>query len=304
MEFLKFMEGIRTPVGDAFFLFCTLGGEEMMLFGLISVIYWCVNKNLAYRMTFAYLPSGLAVNTLKITFRIPRPWVRDPSLTIVEKARKSATGYSFPSGHTQNATALFGTLSCVSAKKWQKLLFFLVIPLVMLSRTYLGVHTPADVLVSFAVSILITFGVNLLADKITMTQKKRLLIASVLMIVAIAITVYTVLLFSNGTISEEDAANSMKGYGAGVAFLVCWILETKYINFDVKCSKLWKQFLKFAIGIGGILALRAGIKALFGEATLHGMALMAVCCIRYFLIMLWAMLLMPLIIKKWFQVRS
>lgn len=55
---------------------------------------------------------------LKLLFRIPRPWVRDPDFTIVESARAQATGYSFPSGHTQNAVATFGGIARSTRRPW------------------------------------------------------------------------------------------------------------------------------------------------------------------------------------------
>ena len=298
MEFLRLLESIRTPIGDAFFLFATYGGEEVMLLGLVCLIYWCIDKKLGYRMTFAYLPSALAVEVAKLTCRVERPWVRDPNFTIVEKARKSATGYSFPSGHTQNATALFLTLGYVSKKLLYKILFFLIIPLVMFSRMYLGVHTPADVLVSAAMSIVIVIGMNYLTDHLVLTHKKRLIIMAVLMAVALATAIYTYVLYANGTIAYKDAADSFKGCGAGFGFLLCWVLETRCVNFDPKCSSIWKQLLKLVIGFAVALLLKEGLKygfkAIFGENLFNEL-------IRYFVVLLWAMMGMPLIIKKYFQ---
>lgn len=298
MEFLRLLEGLRTPLGEAFFLFATYGGEEIMLLGLICILYWCVDKKLAYRMTFTYLPSALAVNVIKLTCRVERPWVRDPSFTAVEKAKASATGYSFPSGHTQNATALFGTLAYVFQKVWLKVLIALIIPLVMLSRMYLGVHTPADVLVSFAVSSVIVLGMNLLADRLELNKKKRLMIMILLMIIATATIIYTYALYHSGTIQYKDAADSFKGCGAGLGFALCWFLENEYIGFSPKSSSPWLQILKFAIGLAGVLILKSGIKYLF--AALIGPNFFTD-VFRYFVVMLWAMLVMPLLIKKFFS---
>ena len=297
MEFLKLLEGIRTPIGDALFLFLTLGGEEIMLLGLICVTYWCFNKRLAYRMAFSYLPSALTVNTIKLACRIERPWVRDPSFTAVEAAKKTATGYSFPSGHTQNATALFGTLAYTRKSTVARILLFLVIPLVMLSRMYLGVHTPADVLVSFAVSSVIVFGVNLLIDKVNFDHKKRVILAIVFVCLAFFTIFYTYSLYASGVIAYKDAADSFKGCGAGLAFAVCWVLETRYVNFSVECDKPWKQSLKIIIGMGVLLLLKEGIKA-FCNAVWGPNFIAEI--IRYFILMTWAMLGMPLIIKHFF----
>ncbi|MBP5280877.1 MAG: phosphatase PAP2 family protein [Lachnospiraceae bacterium] len=301
MEFLRLLESIRTPLGDAFFMFCTYGGEEVMLLGLICLIYWCINKKLAYRMTFAYLPSGLAVEVTKLTCRVERPWVQDPTFTIVEKARKSATGYSFPSGHTQNATALFTTLGHVNKKLPIKLLFFLVIPLVMFSRMYLGVHTPADVLVSVVMSLIIVIGINVLADRIELNHKKRLIIMAILLTIAFATAIYTYVLFASGTIAYKDAADSFKGCGGGVGFLICWVIETKYIDFDVRCDAIWKQVLKCVIGFAIVLLLKEGIKYGF-----HALFCENLFCefFRYLILMFWAMMGMPLVIKKFFQAKA
>lgn len=298
MDFLRMLEGIRTPLGEAFFLFVTNGGSEIMLLGLISILYWCFDKKLAYRLTFAYLPSALAVNIIKLTCRIERPWVLDPNFRAVEKALPAATGYSFPSGHTQNATTLFATLSYVSKKIWLKIVFFLIIPIVMFSRTYLGVHTPKDVLVSFAVSIVLVLGMNVIADKLVLTHKKRVIIATCLCLVALGTAIYTYVLYASGTIAYKDAADSFKGCGAGFAFMICWVLENRYVNFEPKCPSVWKQILKIVIGLAGVLLIKEGIK--YGFNALIGPSFFTD-IFRYFLMMFWAMLGMPLIIKKYFK---
>ena len=297
MEFLKILEGIRTPVGDFFFLICTYGGEEIMLLSLVCILFWCVDKKLAYRMTFAYLPSALAVDIIKLSCRVERPWVRDPSITVVEAAKKTADGYSFPSGHTQNATSLFGTLGYVN-KKTLRVILWLLIPLVMFSRMYLGVHTPTDVFASFTLSVVIVSAINLIADRVQFDHKKRLICAAFLLPFAIGTIIYTYVLYSSGMIAYKDAADSFKGCGGGLGFIICWILETRYVNFDVKCSSTGKQVLKLVIGLAGILILKEGIKhsfnALIGPSFFTDV-------FRYLLMMFWAMFIMPVIIKKYFQ---
>ena len=107
MDFLHVLTELRTPFGEHFFQFVTYFGQEVIIIAVICTLYWCVDKRFAYQLGFTYFLAGLCVQTLKITFRIPRPWILDPSFSPVESAVPAATGYSFPSGHTQGGTCLF-----------------------------------------------------------------------------------------------------------------------------------------------------------------------------------------------------
>ena len=154
MEFLHFLSQFRTDGGDILFQLITYTAQELFVVGIICWLFWCSNKRLAYTLGFSYFTSGLLVQGLKITFRIPRPWILDSSFQPVASAVPGATGYSFPSGHTQSITALFGTAALHFRKHLHQILCFVVIFLVGFSRMYLGCHTPKDVIVSFSLSFL------------------------------------------------------------------------------------------------------------------------------------------------------
>ena len=111
MDILYALEKIRTPFWNGVMSAVTqLGGEVIFIVAAV-VVFWCVSKwEGYYLMTIAF--CGTVLNQfLKLVCRVPRPWVRDPNFTIVESARAEATGYSFPSGHTQNAIGLFGGMA-------------------------------------------------------------------------------------------------------------------------------------------------------------------------------------------------
>lgn len=148
MELLKAIATIRSPFLDQIVNIVTHLGDETFFTVIGMFVFWCVNKKWGYRFMILGL-SGTALNQLlKAIFLIPRPWVLDPSFSIVEAAREAADGYSFPSGHTQSAAAVFGTLAVWLNKKWSTALCIALILLVGFSRMYLGVHTPLDVDVS------------------------------------------------------------------------------------------------------------------------------------------------------------
>ncbi|MBP3369649.1 MAG: phosphatase PAP2 family protein, partial [Clostridia bacterium] len=111
MSFLYFLEGLRNSVFDAIFSVITLCGEETVFMAVGMIVFWCFCKYQGYYLLSVGFIGTLLNQFLKIICRVPRPWVKDPSFTIVESAREAASGYSFPSGHTQTSVGLFGGLA-------------------------------------------------------------------------------------------------------------------------------------------------------------------------------------------------
>ena len=145
MNLLYALERLRTPFWDAVFSAVTHLGEETVFMVAAILIFWCVSKEEGYYLLLMGFFGTVVNQFLKLLFRIPRPWVRDPDFTIVESARAQATGYSFPSGHTQNAVATFGGIARSTRQPWVRWACVAVLLLVSFSRLYLGVHTPLDV---------------------------------------------------------------------------------------------------------------------------------------------------------------
>ena len=92
MSFLYFLESIRNPVLDAIMSVITMVGEETLFLAISMLIFWCLDKKRGYIFLMIGF-IGITVNqVLKLTFRIPRPWVKDPNFTVVESAIEEATG--------------------------------------------------------------------------------------------------------------------------------------------------------------------------------------------------------------------
>ena len=164
MEVLHWLESIRSPFLDTLMGLITQLGEDLVFTVVIIGTLWCLDKRAGFWMFFSW-GLGTGINQLvKAVCKIPRPWIRDPSLKAVESAIPAATGYSFPSGHTQSVIGLFGSLS-VFARKWAVTIVSLVLILLTgFSRMYLGVHTPADVLCAFAIGFLVVMLMRWLAS--------------------------------------------------------------------------------------------------------------------------------------------
>lgn len=291
MTFLWLLEGIRTPFLDKLMQFVTYFGQELIIIAVICALYWCADKRFAYFLGFTYFTAGLCVQTLKITFRIPRPWVLDPDFHAVESAVPGATGYSFPSGHTQGATSLFCPLALKSHRVWLKVCCILAFVLIGFSRMYLGCHTPQDVLVSMGLSIFISCLLWHFQDFLLDNTKHLKLIASILALLSLAVALYAFFLNANGTIETKYAEDCCKAAGAGMGFALGWFLERSYLNFSTDGFSVKGQILKLCLGLAAALLLKEAASLILGSSALAKMA-------EYFILVLWVLVIYPCLFSK------
>ena len=297
MELLKLIEGIRSPFLDTVIGLITRLGEETIGVVILCAIFWCISKRIAYVIGVAYFLSGLTVQGMKICFRIDRPWVADPTLRPVPSALAYSTGYSFPSGHTQSAAALFGALGAQVKQRWLMIVCFILPVLVAFSRMYLGVHTLLDVVTSLIISFLLIFlTVKIFAGE-KIEKKREFIIALFMVLYAVVVVVIAAVLFSNGTIEHNYIADCLKAAGAGIGFAVGMFVERVYIDFSVKTKSIHLQVVKFILGFFGVLAIKEGLKPIIGTGLTADM-------VRYFLMLTWVTVFYPLIIKRFFSVKA
>ena len=125
-----------------------------------AFVYWCIDKRSGL-YTIASYHASVSINAVvKLTFCVYRPWIRNSRVLPAGDAITTATGYSFPSGHTTTAAPIYGGLAVSTWKKlrWISVLCFICLGLTAFSRNYLGVHTPQDVLVGLAIGTAVLFG--------------------------------------------------------------------------------------------------------------------------------------------------
>ena len=158
MQLLYALAELRTPFLDAVLGALTNCGGELVFMAAAIIVFWCVSKSCGYYMLTVGFVGTIVNQFLKLVFRIPRPWVKDSDFQIVESARAEATGYSFPSGHTQNVFASFGCLGRWTKRTWLRVVCALLIVVTAFSRMYLGVHTPLDVGASFGIGLVLVFA--------------------------------------------------------------------------------------------------------------------------------------------------
>lgn len=299
MAFLSFLEGLRLPVLDRLMQLVTYCGEELVFMIVAILVYWCVSKTEGCYILFVGFLGTLANQFLKLLCRIPRPWVRDPGLHPVDSALPGATGYSFPSGHTQSVTGVFGCLARWNRRRSLRIGCAVLIALTAFSRMYLGVHTPADVGVSLALGLALVFGLYPMLRRAQ--ERPRLLYALLggMTLLAVAFVLYANLAAFPADIDPENLAHGRKNsytmLGCLLGFLIGHSLEQRFIRFDTR-APWWGQFIKSVGGLGGLLLLKEGLKALF---TWLGYTHLSANALRYGLMVLFATAVWPLLFRLW-----
>lgn len=96
MEFLYLLEAHRTPFLDRFFYAVTQFGSEALFIVIGLALFWCVSKKEGYFLLSVGFFGTILSQFLKLFCQIPRPWIRDPSFTIVESARAARPAIRFP----------------------------------------------------------------------------------------------------------------------------------------------------------------------------------------------------------------
>ena len=300
MEVLYWLESIRNPVLDVLMLLFTEFGNELLFIAAGLIMFWCIDKKQGY---FVLLTGffGVYINQfLKITCRIPRPWVLDPDFTIVEAAREAATGYSFPSGHTQTAVGCWGALAVCRKEKWVRIISVILALLIPFTRMYLGVHTPLDVGVSILVALILIFALWPLFKRFGTERRLMYPLMGILTAMGIGFMLYVTLFPFPADIDADNLShavdNAYKFLGCALGMWVIYEVDARFIKFDTKTAKWWAQIIKLAVGFGLLLVVMEGSKPLFNLIFKGNYIAYA---IRYFLTVLFAGAVWPLTFK-WF----
>lgn len=299
MGILYALEKIRIPALNEFMLLITRFGEETAFLVAALIVFWCVDKRRGYYILAVGLIGTMANHFLKLVCRIPRPWVVDENFTILEQAREAASGYSFPSGHSQTAVGTFGAIAHTTATHWVKWLCIAVAVLVPISRMYIGVHTPLDVLAGSGISLLLVFGLKPIAVKDDRKAMKLLIAGMLAMALGLLLYVefwnFPADMDSHNLESGIKNAYTMIGCTVGVA--IVYLAERKYVNFDTK-AVWWAQLLKILLGLIAVLAVKEGLRAPL-EALCGPGGVYVARAVRYFLIVVTAGFLWPMTFR-WF----
>ena len=262
MNLLYFLEGLRMPWLDGLMMAITHLGDEMAFLVIALVLFWCVDKRKGYFLISVGFAGTILSQFMKLAFRVPRPWIRDPNFTIVEAAREGASGYSFPSGHSQASVGTFGSLARTTKRNWFRWICIAVAVLVPVSRMYLGVHTPADVLVGSGISLVLILVIHPIIYGREGRGFPWFLAGMLVMAVGYLLYVewYPFPVDVDGANLASGRENAYTLLGSIMAMGVVYLLDSKWTHFSTD-AVWWAQILKAVLGIGLALLVKEGLEA-------------------------------------------
>ena len=233
-------------------------GELNTAIVILALIYWCVSKDFGTYLLMGWSGNRLVNGMLKVTVCAYRPWIRDARVLPYGDSITTATGYSFPSGHTMNAATIFGggAVRKDIPRALRPMLGLLVL-LVAFSRNYLGVHTPQDVLVGIAAGTLVMYLTVKLMHWIKVHPEKDILVVCIGVGLAVLVAIYAAVkpyptdTDAAGRVIVEGAKmanDTFKGVGWSVGFLTGWILERRFVQFSTDIPMM-KRITRLTYGL-------------------------------------------------------
>ncbi|MBR4458325.1 MAG: phosphatase PAP2 family protein [Clostridia bacterium] len=259
-----------------FFAKMTFLGELNTVLVIMALLYWCVSKELGTYLLMGWSGNRLVNGVLKVTACAYRPWIRDPMIEPYGDAKTTATGYSFPSGHSMNAASVYGGGALrKGAPLALRIVLLVTVILVAFSRMYLGVHTPQDVLTGAVLGLLVMGLTGRLMRWIDAHPDKDWIVAFVGIELAVGVALYAALKTYPRDFDESGkllvdgakmANDTFKGVSWSMAFLVGWLLERRLVRFSTDVPvpvKLTRAavglFLYYAVSIILVPRIKAWI---------------------------------------------
>ncbi len=239
-----------SPALDLPFKAFTFMGDQPFFMLLLPLVYWCLNRRLGARLTILFLFSAYLNTVAKVFAAQPRPYQYDPRVLPLYKAG----GGGFPSGHTQNTVVVWGYLASHFRRVGPWTLAGCLMLLIPLSRLYLGVHFPTDLLGGYllgAALLLLYLRLEPVVEA-WLTQKGL----GWQLGAALLVSLLLVLLVPGNGKQGVIIGATLMGMGVGFAF------ECRWVRFD-SGGVWWKRVLRFLVGVPVLFTLWLGLRTAF-----------------------------------------
>jgi membrane-associated phospholipid phosphatase len=287
LKILNFFGNFSSPFLDRVVQFITMFGEESLFIVVIVFLLWCFSKRKGFTLFSTLFSALLAMGIIKAVVRYPRPFQVHPE--IGAQRLSTATGYSFPSGHSTGAASFYGSVALAFKKQYLSIISALLIVLVALSRLYLKVHWPLDVFGGVTLGLVASFVLYNRFETLYDDEKK---LSTFSLGVGIGATTISLLLailmaFANAdTLAFSDPMKLLALAGGGY---LGFFLEFKKVKYTTDGS-VGLKVVRFLIGLIILLAIQ------FSKAVVGGHFVTTF--FRYWLVGFWATFIYPFLGSK------
>jgi membrane-associated phospholipid phosphatase len=280
IDLLVWVQGLRNPLLTGFFALMTFFGSEEFILAFLALVYWCVNRTVGLRVGLVFIGSQYVNEVLKYVAHEPRPGSPvEPLYT------DTAPGWAWPSGHAQNTAAAWGTLAGLIRDRRLTTFALILVFLVGLSRLYLGLHWPLDVVGGWIIGAILA-GIGLWAF-----ERWDLAIARVPGVPWLAAGVIVPLVL----FALYPSDNNAKAMGAVIGLIAGWWLERRTVGFEAP-APLTQQAIKAVVGLAVAFGLRILLKPVFDGLPVAFVGDL----LRYVIIGLWVAWLAPWLFVRMF----
>lgn len=265
-------------------IFSFLGTEYFFLI-IAPVVYWCVDASLGFRLGIYLMVSASLNDAFKVFFHTTRPYWIDTHV----KAYSVETSFGLPSGHSMNSATIWGSLAATLRKWGFWIIAILFIFFIGLSRLYLGMHFPTDVLAGWflgALLVTILFWIEkpILKWLKGQTYAQKFILALMFSLILIAFGYIARLTLAGWEIPAVwiqnaasatgvakpidpfDPSSLVSSAGALFGLALGYILLENWGGFQVSGS-LWQKISRFFIGLVGILLFWKGLDMVFPDGV-------------------------------------
>ncbi len=251
----------------------TLGAEQAFLL-ILPLVFWCWDKRRGARLGVLLMLSAYINLVLKDLFDQPRP---SPGRI---KVLAEETSPGLPSGHAQNSVVVYGYLAAQIGQLWAWAAAVLIAFAVGLSRVYLGVHFPTDVLAGWLIGAVV-LALYLWAEP-EIEYYLRPWPWRYKMALAVVVPLALFLVYPN-----EDSAQLM---GVILGMMTGFLVELRLVRFSAG-GPLWQRALRFVAGIVVLIFVWLGLKVILPDEPETVALIFRL--IRYALVGAWASLGAP-----------
>ena len=282
--------------GTALFSFLSIFGEELGCVAVLGFLYWCYDKRFGRYVGMNLLVGILLNPMIKNIFLRRRPYFDIPQIKCLKPVKKGADIYniaaqefSFPSGHSSGSAIVYGSMALYKKKNSILGVIGVALPLLVgISRVYLGVHYPTDVIFGWLLGLVVIVFVPWLQKKLNNDR----LFYGVLLLMGLPGFFYC------------KSHDFFSGYGMLLGFALADGFEKKYVNFENTRSPLG-SVLRVIGGIAVFFGLNALTKLPFGSDFLDSgqMSALLIRTVRYTFVLFVVLGVYPMVFKytdRWF----